>query len=206
MGREILDDYKAYFIDKINKFGATPGGADYNSLQSQEIRFMELAKCISEPGDFSILDFGCGYGAMLGYLHENYTDMRYTGYDMIPEMIVSARENNKSYTEAIWKTELSENDTFDYTVACAIFNNKLKVDSATWTKHVTETLEVINKLSTKGFSFNMLTSYSDKEYMRDDLYYADPLFFFDYCKKNFSKDVALLHDYKLYDFTIIVRK
>ncbi|MBM3138043.1 MAG: class I SAM-dependent methyltransferase, partial [Chloroflexi bacterium] len=29
---------------------------------------------------------------------------------------------------------------------------------------------------------------------------------FDYCKVNFSKNVALLHDYKLYDFTIIVRK
>jgi hypothetical protein len=42
--------------------------------------------------------------------------------------------------------------------------------------------------------------------MRDDLYYADPLFLFDYCKRNFAKNVALLHDYRIYDFTIIVRK
>ena len=39
-----------------------------------------------------------------------------------------------------------------------------------------------------------------------DLYYADPLDLFDYCKRNFSKNVALLHDYRLYDFTLIVRK
>src|SRR5271165_3515116 len=104
MGKEILDEYKAYFIDKINKFGATPGGADYNSLQSQEIRFRELAKCISETGNFSVLDFGCGYGAMLEYLHKNYMDLKYTGYDMIHEMIMSARENNKKYAAAIWKT------------------------------------------------------------------------------------------------------
>jgi len=42
--------------------------------------------------------------------------------------------------------------------------------------------------------------------MREDLYYADPCFIFDYCKRNFSRNVALLHDYELYEFTIIVRK
>jgi len=42
--------------------------------------------------------------------------------------------------------------------------------------------------------------------MKDDLYYADPCYFFDYCKKKFSKNIALLHDYGLYEFTILVRK
>ena len=42
--------------------------------------------------------------------------------------------------------------------------------------------------------------------MRPYLYYADPLFLFDYCKKKYSKSVALLHDYGLYEFTILVRK
>jgi len=52
----------------------------------------------------------------------------------------------------------------------------------------------------------MLTKYSDREYMKEYLYYADPLFIFDYCKRNFSKKVALIHDYELYEFTILVRK
>ena len=55
-------------------------------------------------------------------------------------------------------------------------------------------------------AFLLLTKYSEKEYMRDNLYYADPLFIFDYCKRNFSKQVALLHDYGLYEFTILVKK
>lgn len=50
----------------------------------------------------------------------------------------------------------------------------------------------------------MLTKYSDKEYLRDNLYYGDPMFIFDYCGT--FKNVALLHDYGLYEFTIIVRK
>ena len=56
------------------------------------------------------------------------------------------------------------------------------------------------------FSFNILTKYSEKNYMQDHLYYADPLFFFDYCKQNFSKNVSLIHDYNLYEFTILVKK
>ena len=39
--------------------------------------------------------------------------------------------------------------------------------------------------------------------MKDYLFYADPCQLFDYCKQNFSKQVALLHDYRLYEFTII---
>jgi hypothetical protein len=42
--------------------------------------------------------------------------------------------------------------------------------------------------------------------MRDDLYYADPCELFDHCKRQHSRNVALLHDYTLYEFTILVRR
>ena len=71
-----------------------------------------------------------------------------------------------------------------------------------------QTLRNMDKLCSKGFSFNMLTKYSDTDRMaeRPDLFLGDPLLYFDFCKRNFSRDVALLHDYGLYDFTILVRK
>ena len=64
----------------------------------------------------------------------------------------------------------------------------------------------MNQKSNKGFAFNCLTSYSDRDKMRNDLYYADPSFLFDYCKKKYSKNVAILHDYDLYEFTVLIRK
>ena len=67
-------------------------------------------------------------------------------------------------------------------------------------------LDRLNALSARGFAFNMLTKYSDAERMRSDLYYADPCFLFDYCKKRYARRVSLLHDYPLYEFTMIVRK
>jgi hypothetical protein len=104
----------------------------------------------------------------------------------------------------IAKTENIEKS--DYSIASGIFSVKMEHNESEWLSYILSTLEQMNEKSIRGFSFNMLTKYSDKEYMRDDLYYADPLFIFDYCKRNFSKEVALLHDYGLYEFTILVRK
>ena len=64
----------------------------------------------------------------------------------------------------------------------------------------------IDRLGNRGFAFNMLTSYSDPDRMRSDLFYGDPRHFFDHAKRTFSKQVALLHDYGLYEFTILVRR
>jgi hypothetical protein len=94
----------------------------------------------------------------------------------------------------------------DYCIASGIFNLKLEVPAQAWTDYVVGELHKMDALSQKGFSANFLTSYSDPEYMRPHLYYADPCFYFDYCKRHFSRNVALLHDYEVYDFTVIVRK
>ncbi len=83
---------------------------------------------------------------------------------------------------------------------------KLNADYDQWTKYVVKCLHEINDLALKGFSINFLTKYSDTDRMRDDLYYADPCYLFDYCKLNFSRNVALLHDYEVYDFTLLIRK
>ena len=85
-------------------------------------------------------------------------------------------------------------------------NLKLEADEETWTRYVLDQIAKLDALGENGFAFNMLTSYSDAEKRRPDLYYGDPCFFFDHCKRAFSRDVALLHDYGAWEFTIIVRK
>jgi hypothetical protein len=94
----------------------------------------------------------------------------------------------------------------EYVIAGGIFNVRMKADDETWKQVILTTLHELWGLATKGMAFNILTSYSDADKMRDYLYYADPCFMFDYCKRNFSKEVALLHDYGVYEFTILVRR
>lgn len=193
-----------YYTQKVQTHGATPKGVDWNGEESQFLRFEQLSKIIKNNNS-SINDIGCGYGKYIDYMNNNLENMDYMGYDLSENMIDNA---TKIYPQNDFKhiTKLDEIRISDYSIASGIFSVKMQHNEAEWLSYILETLEQMHKKSTKGFSFNMLTKYSDKEYMRDDLYYADPLFFFDYCKRNFSRNISLYHDYDLYEFTILVRK
>ena len=201
----IREKVKNYYSEKVLQFGATPPGVDWNSSESQQLRFEQLVKVCNGSTKFSINDLGCGYGAMYDYLTRQGFKFQYSGYDLSDSMINEARrltagKNNCEFTVGDSLREA------DYTVASGVFNVKMDVDSREWERYVLEVLEKTDQASRRGFAFNILTHYSDPEYMKDHLYYADPCFYFDYCKKNFSKHVALLHDYPLYEFSILVRK
>jgi SAM-dependent methyltransferase len=193
-----------YYRDKLLNHGPTHRGVDWNSADSQRLRFDQLLK-VCPPGEqFTINDYGCGYGALLDYIFELGYSCSYVGFDLSPEMIAAAR---KSHGKHLWVNFVTDDcPVADYTVASGIFNVRLDVPARDWQEYMLLTIRQMSDLSYKGFAFNALTSYSDPQHVRPDLYYANPCFLFDYCKRNFSKQVALLHDYGLYEFTIIVRK
>jgi hypothetical protein len=94
----------------------------------------------------------------------------------------------------------------DFAVASGVFNVKQDADEQAWREYIWETVADLAALGRRGFAFNALTSYSDADKRRPDLHYADPLEAFDRCKRTYSRFVTLLHDYPLYEFTIIVRR
>lgn len=206
MNDSILNKVNYYYSQKIIKNGATPQGVDWNSVESQNLRFDVLSNLINTKEPFSILDYGCGFGSMFQYFQQKYSDFKYTGFDISQQMINEALKLHANNPSSSWVNSLEENSRFDFTIASGIFNVKLETSNSEWLDYIISTLHKLDRCSIKGFSFNILTKYSDKEYMKEYLYYADPLYIFDYCKLNFSRNVALLHDYELYEFTIVVRK
>lgn len=201
-----INEIKKYFGEKLDTFGATPRGADWNSVDSQITRFEQLFRVCDPAPEFSIIDYGCGYGALVDFLLHKGCRFTYSGFDILEEMVVKAREIHKDRPFCTFTSQESALIPADYAVESGIFNIRLEYSYDEWTGYVIKTLQKMNSLSSKGFAFNMLTSYSDAPYMKPHLYYADPCYYFDYCKRHFSRNVALLHDYNLYDFTILVRK
>lgn len=201
-----LDPVKSYFGKRIEEFGASPRGVDWNSDASQNVRFDQLLKVVEGDRQFSILDYGCGYGALADYLVEKGFDADYCGYDIVESAIELARKLHIGKSRRTFVTASTELIACDYTVASGIFNVRGDQSFENWTNYVIDILHHFNSLSRLGFASNFLTKYSDADRMRADLYYADPLYLFDYCKRNFSKNIALLHDYHIYDFTIIIRR
>lgn len=203
---KILKSVKQYYSRKIKTYGATARGVDWNSSESQELRFEQLLKVCNSNTGFSINDCGCGYGALVEYMLDKGYTFQYRGFDISNQMIAKARKLHRGLDRCEFFTDESFLTVADYTIASGIFNVKLQTSDEEWKEYVLYTLEKIAGLGEKGFAFSMLTKYADQDRMRPDLYYADPCFIFDYCKRHFSKNVALLHDYGLYEFTILVRK
>lgn len=203
----ILDSVARYYGERVTAFGATARGADWNSEASQTLRFDQLlARLPVAPGD-TLNDYGCGYGALALHLAAGGLHIaRYTGFDVAPEMLTAAR----AALDVPFPVELVSDRAAlapaDITVASGIFNVRLTTPAREWTAYVLDTLTHIAAVSVRGFACNFLTSYSDAHRMRPDLYYADPALIFDHCKRHFGREVALLHDYGLFEFTIAVRK
>src|SRR4029077_20495945 len=86
---------------------------------------------------------------------------------------------------AVFETGASPSRAADYAVASGIFNVRLRHDEAIWRAHVLGGLAAMGRSSRLGFAFNCLTSYADADRKRSDLYYADPCFYFDLCKRNY---------------------
>jgi SAM-dependent methyltransferase len=202
----LLADVAEYYSGKLAEHGDTARGVDWNGEESQNLRFAQLCKLVTEPANFSLNDVGCGYGAMLGYLDGHYHNVAYHGCDVSADMVTAAKARAGKRVDTDFTVGAKPSSIADYSVASGIFNVRLSHHDADWKCYMQTTLAQLHASSSKGFAFNCLTSYSDADKMRDYLFYANPGECFDYCKKHFSRDVALLHDYGLYEFTILVRK
>ncbi len=202
---KLLSEVAAYYASKLAAHGPTPQGVDWNGNESQVARFEQLARIIVDPA-FGLVDLGCGYGAMLEYLRPRFPTMRYVGCDISSEMVEAARARHGESPGARFVVSAEPPQPSDYCVASGIFNVRLGNSEGEWFRYVTAMLDIMDRASIRGFAFNCLTSYSDRERMRDCLYYADPCRLFDLCKRRYARDVALLHDYGLHEFTMLVRK
>jgi len=190
-----------YYSQKLAAHGPSPQGVDWNSAESQDLRFAQILRLMEPGGPFTINDFGCGYGALAGYLREQGVAANVHGLDLAEEMVAAARER---FPQDRWTSDAADLEPADYGVCSGIFNVKLDVDSAAWVAYVWETLDQMHALSRKGTIFNMLTGRSDPERMRGDLYYGDPGEWLEACMSRYGREAALLHDYPLYEFTMLI--
>ena len=202
----VIADVSGYYQRKLHEYGATPRGVDWNGEEGQTLRFDQLAKLFGARDAYSLNDLGCGYGALLEYLTARTPALSYLGADISPAMIDAAQRRHQGNSRARFVISCEPDRIADYSVASGIFNVRLHHSASVWHEHVETTLDILDRTSREGFAFNCLTSYSDEDKKRSDLFYADPCQLFDFCKRHFSRQVALFHDYGLFEFTILVRK
>jgi hypothetical protein len=194
-----------YYARKLGEFGPTPRGVDWNSQASQELRFQQLLRIAEGADTIAINDYGCGYGALVDALMATGRPFEYGGYDAAPAMIAAARERYQAVPACEWTSVRSQLKARPFTIASGIFNVKGETAADRWWAYVTRTLDDIAAASTAGFACNFLTSYSDADRQRADLFYPDPSEVLRHCLTRFSRKASVLHDYPLYEFSVLVR-
>jgi SAM-dependent methyltransferase len=201
---EILNVVRQYYLYTLTKHGPTHLGVDWESSAQQHRRFDQLLAACDPVAPFSINDYGCGYGALAGLLRMRYADFSYCGYDIVEMMIERARLLHAGMANATFTSDAGTLQPADYTVASGIFNVKFDIPGSTWQDYVFKTLDRIAALSRRAFAVNLLAAGRAPAEQRY-LYYADPKFFLNACRKRYSLGVSLSHDEELGEFTISVR-
>jgi len=193
------------YEDSLSRFGQTAMGVGWRTEDSQRLRFEKLLHVLDGAGDepIEVNDLGCGYGALFEHLERGPCPVAtYVGYDISEEMLQAARQRVPPTRGRLVAGD-RVTEPADYSFASGIFNVRLSADEASWSAYVRTTVRNLAEYSRRGFAFNLLTTYCD--YKEEHLFYGDPLWWFDWCKREVTPSVALLHDYPLFEWTIVGR-
>ena len=204
----VLDGVQALYERGLAEHGTSAQAVGWRDEASQALRFEKLGHLLDAGavGDgYSALDWGCGYGAMFDWLaaRESPTLGRYVGCDISPEMVRAARQRTGD-PRADWLHGSRVDETFDVAFVSGTFNVRLDAGDDEWHAFVERTLVDLAARVRVGLAFNLMTSYVD--YREPQLYYAEPERFFAFCKRRIGPRVALLHDYGLWEWTIVALK
>lgn len=163
----------------------------------QAVRFNALSQ-IGDLNGCSILDIGCGFGDLYGFLTNEGFEVDYLGVDINPNLVNIGRE---IYPEAQFRVmdveEEPLNQKFDWVFASGLFNFKLS-DNNSFSKNILYTMW---NLAKKGIAADFLSSYVD--FQEDSLHYSKPESIYSYCK-SLSRKVVLRSDYMPFEFCVYV--
>ena len=192
--RATLDRYN----ERLKQYGYNPKTLGWLKGK-QEIRFQVLLE-IGSLVNCSILDVGCGFGDLYGFLVNNGIKIQYTGVDINQNLLEIGKElyPTASFKVMDFDTESLEKE-FDWVFASGIFNFKLE-DNESFIKNM---LSKMFSISKKGVAVDFMSSYVD--YQNEGSYHAIPGEIFSYCKQ-LSRRVTLRHDYMPFEFCVYIYK
>jgi SAM-dependent methyltransferase len=194
-----------YYAGKLAEHGPSARGVDWNGEDSQRCRHRQFLRLFADEPRASILDLGCGYGDFLRFIRSQGHEGLYIGYDIAPEMIDAAIRLHGEASDRRWLVDAAPKETADYAVASGVLNVKGDFSVKDWAIYVRETIDLLSRAGRRGFAFNVLSMSSDPAFRKQNLYYASPVEMLAYCLERFGRSVALLQDYGLWEFTILVR-
>ena len=184
--------------EQIQTYGeGTAEALGWENKEGQLQRF-EVLSSIGDLNHRSVLDAGCGYGDLRGYLQDKYPDVRYFGIEQIPALLDIAAERYASLPETLFfqgDFASAELPVTDYILLSGSLNY-INSDPLF-------ILKIIEKLFNNcriAFGFNLL-SYADPA--QGLIVSYKPEFIREYCSR-LSKNIRFFDHYKPNDYTLFM--
>ena len=194
-----------YFDKKASQYGDRPEGSDWNSATSQDLRITRLLRGFQTLNLGDLADVGAGFGRAKELLSEQEYSYEYTGYEVAEIPLLAARKVFPDTTFKLIKN-FDEVGHHDRIILSGVFNLKLDSTEDIWENYILESLDKLYQKARYGIAVNFLSSYSDVDFRRHTLFYADPLKLFHFVKSNISSHVKLDHSYGLWDFSLHIER
>lgn len=196
-----VEQIKTYYQPKLDKEQPDFKVLGWESEEAQKLRFAMLTDNISLEGK-TLLDVGCGLGNLFQFIHSKNINVKYTGIDILKEMIDRASANNPDGTFMfldIFNDNPFPEKSFDVIYTSGIFNLNLGNNK----DFLSKAIGLFAKTAREAIVFNLLHIASpDRE---DRYYYFDP----DEVKKIIDdlsfgfKSIEIVEQYLKNDFTVI---
>jgi SAM-dependent methyltransferase len=143
-------DNTSFYLDSLTSHGETAKGVQWQSTQSQELRFKVLRKLLPEDlSELTLVDAGCGFGDLHRYLDRcNSLPGRYIGLDVMEPMVEVARRRTGCEIRICNVLE-DRLPNADYYLCSGAMNNLTREETWVFIRHCFAA-------SRHGFIFNLL--------------------------------------------------
>ena len=191
-----------HYAGGFSKHGCTSQGVDWGPHEDRALLRHQKTLEVIKSTPCSLLDVGCGYGALLDVAKQDGLD--YTGIDIVAEMTAKGRERHPQacFIDGDFLGHPMAEKAFDYVICNGILTQKLTAsiaDMDTFSK------KIINKMfacARKGIAFNLMSTHVN--FMADNLFYKSPLETYAWVTQNLSPFVRLDHTYMPFEYMVYV--
>lgn len=167
----------------------------------QSIRFQSLCRYMRRS-EFSVLDYGAGLGDLCSYLDRHFTDVRYTGVDIVQEFVDASRERFPRATFRRMGDFTEIEGRFDYVLLAGVFNVLYFDEESRHRDYVCAVLKHLFGLCEGYMAVNFMTDRVD--YQQSRAYHQSPPEICAFASRSLSPRWVLDQSYMPYEFTLTV--
>jgi len=198
MEKKISKKIYEYYQNLFEQYGFDPKSVGWGIKKGKQSLRFEILCQIGNLLNSSILDVGCGFGDLFGYLRYRKIKVKYHGIDINPNLVnIGKKFYPGIYIEHRDFEKKKFAKKFDWVLASGITSH-----GSTY-PHLKGVMKEMYRICKKGYAMNFVSDNVD--YKTKGLFYSSPEKILS-ITKSMTNRFILRHDYMPFEFTLYVYK